>query len=232
MMSPPPLPKPRSDLAVFLLNQLKTFNESLSRKDAYLGVAGLNEQYTSLYYTAINIFPKNEIEFFIPEPEQILDNFYESEDKIGPFESLNAKAKRLLTYVGDKTGNPIAQEYLGDALGEAEKALDQGNQMCAAIMTRVALEQALRSLCELKNIEVKSNAMAGTLNEALKDAGIFEKFYWRRVQSKIDFLSAPAHDSKKPPEDQVRSHINWVDNFVNNWLSGNGKQGSEMEKEE
>jgi hypothetical protein len=64
--------------------------------------------------------------------------------------------------------------------------------------------------------------MAGAINDALKEAWVFQKHYWRRVQSEIDFLSAPAHDGNKRPAEQVKSHINWVSNFVDNWLSETG----------
>lgn len=209
-------------LQIHFLNGIKSFVHSMNVKGSYIAADELNEQYGRLRETALQLFPKDEVIIFVP-PSKSTRSPYESESRVA-FMDLFSRSLIFLSYVEGKTGNPIAQEYLSDALTEAEKALKAGYIPCAAIMTRVALEQALKTLCGMKNVDIKKDKpTAGDYAKALYDADIFREFYWRKVQSKISFLSSPAHNEEKPAADDVQKHIEWVANFIDNNLSGNGK---------
>ncbi len=188
----------------------------------------LRDNLEKLILIAKNLYSWPEIEALLPSYPK--GTIYSTTYKERTME-LFLCTQALLDYIDSKIGNPVAQEYLSGALNEAEKALNDGYVPCAAIMTRVALEQTLKVICESHQVEYSHKWMAGELNDALKKAGVFEKYYWRNVQSKIDFLGAPAHDGKPQPEDKIRSHITWVENFIDKWLSGGEDQQTEEAEE-
>ncbi len=154
------------------------------------------------------------------------------EERIQKLITIVHTAQALLEYVDSRMGNPIVQDYLIDSLNKAEDALNHGFNTCAAIMTRIALEQALRAICELNSVPIKGTPMAGRMNDALKEAGVFEKHYWRMLQVKLDRLSDPVHGGPEPSADLVRSHITWVANFVEMWLMGRPTSQATEENQE
>ena len=89
-------------------------------------------------------------------------------------------------------------EYSDSLLDQAEALLRTDMVIAAGVLVRIVLERWIRDKAETADISDFETAKVSTLNEKLRDADVFSKPMWRRIQSVIDVGNAAAHG--KPEE--------------------------------
>ncbi len=96
-----------------------------------------------------------------------------------------------------ESGYLIKQEFLiagdlFDSLLEQAKHLSQvGYKDPAAVLGRVVLEDSLRRIARREGLD--SSGKASTINDSLKNAGVYAQPRWRLVQAWLDIGNASAH---------------------------------------
>lgn len=85
----------------------------------------------------------------------------------------------------------IAGEVLDSVLEEATALQKAGYHHCAAVLGRVALEDALRRLAREEGVDASQKASG--INDDLKEADRFPVPKWRQIQAWLDVGNAAAH---------------------------------------
>lgn len=105
-------------------------------------------------------------------------------------------------------------DVLDSVLLRAGDLLAEGHVDCAAMLGRVVLEDALRSLARTEGVDV-SGLSTGQVNDLLKQAGVYAKPRWRQVQSWLDIGNAAAHGENDDYDAaQVREMLSGIQGFL------------------
>jgi hypothetical protein len=106
---------------------------------------------------------------------------------------------------------------MGDLLKEAATLLNAGYVRAAGALAGVMLERHLKMLCDRPSLAIpySDKATINPLNQALKDAGVYDQAAWRKVQWMADVRNACDHASTPEPKPQdVSDLIAEVKKFV------------------
>lgn len=181
---------------------------------------GFFKQSVKLKNRAKQLFPSDEIEVYVPQyDDKTSVNHRGSYDSIKILQTISVM-DHLLSYIDVKIGNPVAIELLDGTLDKASEMLKSGNCICAAVLIRLALEQGLKTLCEMNDVEFDVKDTAGKFNDHLKAAEILEQPVWREIQAKLDVLNNVIHNGNENCEADLLRVCSWVDNFLDNKLGG------------
>lgn len=107
----------------------------------------------------------------------------------------------------------MSGEVWDSVLQEAKYLLDQGHKDPAAMLGRVALENAIKLICEDAGIEVERKK-ASALNDLLKDDR-YPQQVWRNNRARLDLGNNAAHgDFDKYSSEDVRQMLGYIENFI------------------
>jgi hypothetical protein len=107
----------------------------------------------------------------------------------------------------------VAGAVFDSLLDEAKHFLGAGFDQCAAVLSRVVLEDALRRIARREGVDDSGNASA--VNDRLKAEGVFTQPRWRQVQSWLDVGNAAAHGNTGDFDaDLVRGVIEGLEQFL------------------
>jgi hypothetical protein len=87
----------------------------------------------------------------------------------------------------------IASEIYNDIMNQADDLLDQKLMPCAAILSRVGLENGLRRLAQRHNVAIGSKDLAGTINQKLYKANVYLQSELHLVEGWLAVGNAFAH---------------------------------------
>ena len=205
----------------------RLLSASIKAKDTSIVDSFISQTEKVIDYSK-ELYPKEEVERYVPFNERKLHPPY---NEIERSKTLALSLACLVTYIDSKIGYPEAQELVTDTLGQAARALDEGYAPCSALLCRVALEQSLRSLCELNNVDYEIGDMVGSINDKLRNKGIYNKPLWREIQSKLDLLNGPIHGLEGINEREISRMITWIDSFIKNNLSPIGDRESPSDRD-
>jgi hypothetical protein len=114
---------------------------------------------------------------------------------------------RLDSFLTD-LGRAVHGELLDEELVGARKLLADGSVRAAGVIAGVALEAHLKKLVADHGVSFRKKAMLSNLNEALKDAGVYDIPQWRRIQHLTDIRNLCGHSSEREPKpDEVEDLI-------------------------
>jgi len=111
----------------------------------------------------------------------------------------------------------VAQVYIGDQLLEAEALLKAGYVRAAGAVAGMLLERHLKTLSDHHQPPIKYPKTAGIskINDALRDAGVYDVLQWRKVQWLGDVRNSCDHANKtEPKKGDVADLIGEVRKFV------------------
>jgi len=115
--------------------------------------------------------------------------------------------------------NLVASAVFDSVLEQARHLTSAGFKDPAAVLARVVLEDTLRRLARAAGIADTGKATA--LNDALRDAGCFNKPQWRLVQSWLDIGNAAAHgEFSAYKAEEVARLLDDVERFISERLGG------------
>lgn len=107
----------------------------------------------------------------------------------------------------------LAGEVLDSVLERAQGLLSEGHLDCAAVLTRVAMEDGLRRLARRHGIDDTKKAAA--INDDLRNAKVYNQPLWRRVQAALDPGNAAAHGKAgELTEDDVKFAMETTSSFL------------------
>ncbi|HEY5214874.1 MAG TPA: hypothetical protein VIJ38_17815 [Acidobacteriaceae bacterium] len=106
---------------------------------------------------------------------------------------------RLDSFLAD-LGRALHSELLDEELVDARKLLADGNIRAAGVVAGVALEAHLKKLISDHSVSFRKKAMLSNLNEALKDANVYDVPQWRRIQHLTDVRNLCGHKGEREPK--------------------------------
>lgn len=107
----------------------------------------------------------------------------------------------------------IAGEVFDSVLEEAKHLNQSGYKDCAAVLTRVVLENALRRIARSEG--VNDNKKASQINVELRKLGRYPQPQWRLVQACLDLGNAAAHGRFDEYSDEdVQRRVEDVERFL------------------
>lgn len=128
----------------------------------------------------------------------------------------------LLDYYNTTYGDPVSQEIIDNGLAQASEVLSDSTQkhpiIVASVFIRISIEQTLRSLCNLNQIQHGPTTKAKILNEKLCGADVYTSDVMSDIQSHLDFLNAIVHGKASPPIEKVRESLEWSNRFISRYL--------------
>jgi hypothetical protein len=91
-------------------------------------------------------------------------------------------------------------EILDDELDAARSLLAASHIRSAGVVAGVALEGHLKKLIADHKVPFRKKAMLSNLNEALKDAAVYDIPQWRRIQHLTDVRNVCGHKAEREPK--------------------------------
>lgn len=109
----------------------------------------------------------------------------------------------------------IAGEVFDSVLEEAKHLLKAGYKDPAAILGRVVIEDCIKRLARLEQLNDTKKAAA--LNDELKKAGRYNQAQWRQIQVWLDIGNNAAHGNfSQYKEEQVKDQLEGIERFIAN----------------
>ena len=106
-------------------------------------------------------------------------------------------------------GRSLHAELLDDELDSARDLLAASHIRSAGVVAGVVLEGHLKKLISDHSVTFRKKAMLSNLNEALKDAGVYDVPQWRRIQHLTDVRNLCGHKAEREPKrEEVEDLIN------------------------
>ena len=113
---------------------------------------------------------------------------------------LASAEERLDSILADIEGSLEAM-LLDDELATAAELLRAKHIRSAGVVAGVALERHLKSVAEHHKVKLgRKKPQIGSLNDALKEARVFDNPLWREVQRLGDIRNLCAHDGEREPK--------------------------------
>lgn len=106
----------------------------------------------------------------------------------------------------------IAGEVFDSVLEEAKHLLKAGYKDPAAILGRVVIEDCIKRLARLEQLDDTKKAAA--LNDELKKAGRYNQAQWRQIQVWLDIGNNAAHGNFSYKEEQVKDQLEGIERFI------------------
>jgi len=113
----------------------------------------------------------------------------------------------------------IAAEVLGDFLDQAENLVSQGYYVPAASLAGSVLEDTLRKLCEMHNLELPERTKIDRLNSDLARVDIYNKLVQKRITALADIRNNADHGRfEEFKKEDVEDMVSWVRRFSSDYL--------------
>jgi hypothetical protein len=120
---------------------------------------------------------------------------------------LMSARSRLDSALADIEG-VLQSALLDDELGTATELLEAKHLRSAGVIAGVVLERHLKSLITAHEIAFQKNAQIANLNDALKNASVYDIPQWRQIQRLGDIRNLCGHDGdREPKKDEVQELI-------------------------
>lgn len=122
--------------------------------------------------------------------------------------------QRLDSVLAD-IGQTLHGEILDNELDAAKNLLAASHLRSAGVVAGVVLEGHLKKLISDHGVTFRKKAMLSNLNDALKEAGVYDGPQWRKIQYLTDIRNRCGHKDERDPERaQVEELIDSVDRTI------------------
>jgi len=102
-----------------------------------------------------------------------------------------------------------------DFLSQAEYLLSEGYVQAAASLAGAVLEDALRRMCDQKEIVYNEETKIDLLNVSLAKADVYEKLTQKEITAKADIRNNADHGHfGKVKKDDVEDMVKWIRRFI------------------
>jgi HEPN domain-containing protein len=111
----------------------------------------------------------------------------------------------------------IEAELFDDFLEQASSLLEAGYYQPAAVIAGCVLEDALRKMCIVNQLDLPERPKLDFMNSALAKAGVYNKLTQKKVTSIADIRNNAAHGNWDEFEkEDVIEAISWINRFMEN----------------
>jgi hypothetical protein len=111
---------------------------------------------------------------------------------------LETAEDRLDSVLAD-IGRSLHSDILDSELDSARDLLTASHVRSAGVLAGVVLEGHLKKLISDHQLPFRKKAMLSNLNDALKDAGVYDVPQWRRIQHLTDVRNLCGHRGEREP---------------------------------
>jgi hypothetical protein len=109
----------------------------------------------------------------------------------------------------------LRAEILDNELGAARNLATASHLRSAGVVAGVVLEGHLKKLIDDHGVPFRRVPQLGSMNDALKQAGVYDAVQWRAIQYLADVRNVCGHKGQREPRrDEVESLIDGVDKIV------------------
>jgi hypothetical protein len=128
---------------------------------------------------------------------------------------LASSRDRLASILGDIEGS-LEATLLDDELATASELLRTKHLRSAGVVAGVVLERHLKSVADSHEVKLgRKKPQIGNLNDALKEAKVFDNPRWREIQRLGDIRNLCAHDGEREPKaKEVRELIDNTERII------------------
>jgi hypothetical protein len=128
---------------------------------------------------------------------------------------LASARSRLDSILADIEGS-LEATLLDDELAAASELLRTKHVRSAGVIAGVVLERHLKTVADGHEVKLgRRKAQIGNLNDALKEARVFDNPRWREIQRLGDIRNLCAHDGEREPKpEEVRELIESTERII------------------
>ena len=143
--------------------------------------------------------------------EEVFDSRSTALGKFGQQIAIVQTAEARLDSVLTDIGRTLRAEILDNELDAARNLLAASHLRSAGVVAGVVLEGHLKKLIEDHGVTFRKKAMLSNMNDALKEASVYDAAQWRQIQYLTDIRNLCGHKNERDPgRDEVESLINGV----------------------
>ncbi len=114
----------------------------------------------------------------------------------------------------------IGAEVLGDFIDQAEELFSKNYFVAAASLSGAVLENSLRRICEINQVEIPERGGIEVFNIELARAGVYNKLKQKLITAWADLRNKADHGKFEEVEkDDVQSMISWIKKFQDEFLA-------------
>jgi hypothetical protein len=132
--------------------------------------------------------------------EPVFDAFSLAMGKFDQQIAIVGTAEDRLDSVLTDIGRTLHGEILDNELDAARNLLAASHIRSAGMVAGVALEGHLKKLIVDHSVPFRKKAMLSNLNDALKEAGVYDAPVWRQIQYLTDVRNLCGHKGERDPE--------------------------------
>jgi hypothetical protein len=121
-------------------------------------------------------------------------------NKFGQQISIVGTAEQRLNSVLNDIGQTLHAEILDNELDAARNLLTASHLRSAGVVAGVVLEGHLKKLITDHSVTFRKKPMLSNLNDALKEAGVYDGPRWRNIQYLTDIRNICGHKDERDPE--------------------------------
>ncbi|KYK30688.1 MAG: hypothetical protein AYK19_18010 [Theionarchaea archaeon DG-70-1] len=115
----------------------------------------------------------------------------------------------------DNITHLLAIELFESILDQANQLLKKGFKDPAAILGRIIIESTLKDLCEKNSIEFKENEGASSINEKLKNEGVFTLHQFKICRVNVELGNTAAHGQfEKYSQRDVQKMLDYIEHSL------------------
>jgi hypothetical protein len=121
-------------------------------------------------------------------------------NKFGQQLAIVHTAEERLDSVLTDIGQTLHAEILDNELDAARNLLTASHLRSAGVVAGVVLEGHLKKLLSDHSVTFRKKATLSSLNDALKEAGVYDGPQWRNIQYLTDIRNICGHKDERDPE--------------------------------
>jgi hypothetical protein len=147
--------------------------------------------------------------------EEVFDSRSTALGKFGQQLAIVQTAEGRLDSVLTDIGRTLRAEVLDNELSAARNLVTASHLRSAGVVAGVVLEGHLKKLIDDHGVTFRKVPQLGSMNDALKQAGVYDAVQWREIQYLTDVRNICGHRNQRDPQrSEVESLINGVDKII------------------
>jgi hypothetical protein len=147
--------------------------------------------------------------------EEVFDSRSTALSKFGQQLAIVQTAEGRLDSVLTDIGRTLRAEILDNELSAARNLVTASHFRSAGVVAGVVLEGHLKKLIDDHGVPFRRVPQLGSMNDALKQAGIYDAVQWREIQHFTDVRNVCGHRGQRDPQrNEVEILIDGVDRII------------------
>jgi hypothetical protein len=147
--------------------------------------------------------------------EEVFDSRSTALGKFGQQLAIVQTAEGRLDSVLTDIGRTLRAEVLDNELSAARNLVTASHLRSAGVVAGVVLEGHLKKLIDDHGVTFRKVPQLGSMNDALKQAGVYDAVQWREIQYLTDVRNICGHKNQRDPQrSEVESLIDGVDKII------------------